>query len=309
MESRNKPLVIRSFAKINLYLRLLNRRRDNFHNLKTLFARIGLYDTIILKRRKDSRIRIKCSDRRVPKGKSNLCFRAADLLRQEFKLKCGLDIEIKKRIPVGAGLGGGSSDAAGVLLGLNKYWGLHLSRVRLAALGARLGSDVPFFIHDVKFALGTQRGEKIKPLVYLNNVKLWFILVYPGVKVSTPLIYRKYDFCLSRQSPVSPCFKGISGLTRQVPDVKIFFPELLKNGHSFDPKCLFNDLEAVTSTLYPVVNRVKNALLAIGLKKVMMSGSGPAVFAVCGSRSQARDSSARLRKEHKSWQVFLVSAV
>ncbi|MFA7294268.1 MAG: 4-(cytidine 5'-diphospho)-2-C-methyl-D-erythritol kinase [Candidatus Omnitrophota bacterium] len=309
MKPRNEPLIIKSFAKINLYLRVLDKRRDNFHNLDTLFARIDLADTIIIKGRKDGCIRIKCDSRHVPKDETNLCFRAADLLRQEFKLSHGLEIEIKKRIPVGAGLGGGSSNAASVLLGLNKYWHLNLSKARLAILAARLGSDVAFFIYDVKFALGSQRGDKIKPLTSLKGTKLWLILVYPRVKVSTPLIYRKFDFYSSKPKSSLPFFKGISGLTRCVPDVKILLLELLKNGCSLNSKCLYNDLEPVTSNLYPVVNRVKKALLALGLERVMMSGSGPAVFAICNCRTQAKNLSNKLRKEHTSWQVFLSSAV
>jgi 4-diphosphocytidyl-2C-methyl-D-erythritol kinase len=309
MKPRNGPLVIKSFAKINLYLRVLGRRKDNFHNLDTLFARISLADTITLKRRQDSRIRIKCDSRHVPKDETNLCFRAANLLRQELKLNAGLDIEIKKRIPVGAGLGGGSSDAASVLLGLNKYWRLNLPKAKLAILAAKLGSDVAFFIYNTKFALGSQRGDKIKPLSSLKNTKLWLILVYPGIKVSTPLIYQKFDLYHSRKQPGSSFCSGISRLTSQVPDVKIFLSELFKNGCSFDPKCLFNDLEAVTSSLYPAVNRVKKTLLAMGLKRVMMSGSGPAVFAICDCRTQAQKLSNKLRRKHKSWQVFLSSAV
>ncbi|MDD5506023.1 MAG: 4-(cytidine 5'-diphospho)-2-C-methyl-D-erythritol kinase [Candidatus Omnitrophica bacterium] len=310
MKPRNgEPLVIKSFAKINLYLRVLGKRRDNFHNLDTLFARIDLADTIIIKGREDSRIRITCASRHVPKDECNLCFRAADLLRQEFKLRYGLEIEIKKRIPVGAGLGGGSSNAASVLLGLNEYWHLNLSKSKLAMLAAKLGSDVVFFIYNVRFAFGSQRGDKIRPLISLKNTKLWFILVYPRVKVSTPLIYRKFDFYSSKHKAPLPFFKGISGLTSCAPDVKILLPELLKNGCSFDAKCLFNYLEAVTSSLYPVVNRVKKALLAMGLERVMMSGSGPAVFAICNSRAQAENLSNKLRKGHKSWQVFLSSAV
>jgi 4-diphosphocytidyl-2C-methyl-D-erythritol kinase len=323
MKHRSLPLVIKSFAKLNLYLRVLGKRKDNFHNLDTLFVRIDLADTITLKGRKDSLIRIKCDSRQVPKDETNLCFCAANLLRQEFKLennglasdsqshklRYGLDIEIRKRIPVGAGLGGGSSNAASVILGLNKYWNLNLPKAKLAILAAKIGSDVPFFIHNVKFASGSQRGDKIRPLISLKNTKLWFILVYPRVKVSTPLIYRKFDFYSSKHKSSLPFLKGISGLTSCTPDVKILLPELLKNGCSFDAKCLFNDLEAVTSNLYPVVNRVKKALLAMGLERVMMSGSGPAVFAICNCRSQAKKLSNKLRKEHKSWQVFLSSAV
>jgi len=309
MKHFNSPLVIKSFSKLNLYLRVLGKRKDNFHNLDTLFVRIDLADTIILKGRKDSLIKIKCDSRHVPKNKTNLCFRAADLLRLKFGIQTGLDIEIKKHIPVGAGLGGGSSDAASVLLGLNKYWNLNLSNTGLATLASQLGSDVAFFIHDVKFALGSQRGDKIKALTSLKKVKLYFILVYPGIKVSTPLIYKEFDLRLSGLKVNRSSRRDISELTRSSRDAKIFLPELLKNGCRFDTKCLFNDLEAVTSSLYPVVDKVKESLLAMGLERVMMSGSGPAVFAVCNCQAQAQDLSNKLRREHKSWQVFLSSAI
>jgi len=309
MKHSRSPLVIKSFAKLNLYLQVLNKRKDNFHNLNTLFVRIDLADTIILKERKDSLIRIKCDSRHVPKDKTNFCFRAAELLKQELNLSYGLEIEIKKRIPVGAGLGGGSSNAASVLLGLNKYWQLNLSKAKLTSLAAKLGSDVSFFIYDTKFALGSQRGDKIKPLASLAKIKLWFILVYPGIKVSTPLIYQKFDLYLSgRQGNRLSC-GDISELTRPQRNVKILLSGLLKKGCPIDPNCLCNDLEVITSSLYPIVNRVKDALFAMGLEKVMMSGSGPAVFAICNCRIQAQDLSNKLSRKHKSWQVFLSSAV
>ena len=337
MKHSFSPLVIKSFAKINLYLQVLNKRKDNFHNLSTLFARVDLADTIILKRSRDNLIRIKCDNRHVPKDETNLCFRAAELLKREFKLEndglpssrqshklendglpssrqshrlsFGLDIEIKKRIPVGAGLGGGSSNAASVLLGLNRYWNLNLSKTRLANLGAKLGSDVPFFIHDTKFALGSQRGDKIKPLTSLNKLRLWFILVYPGVLVSTPLVYQKFDSWLSSGQLGDSSDKGFSQLTRPRRNVKILISELLKKGYAINPRCLFNDLEVITTKLYPVVNQVKNTLADMGLEKNMMSGSGPAVFAICSGRLLAQDLSKELRKKHKSWAVFVSSVI
>lgn len=295
MKHQHLPLVIKSFAKLNLYLQVLNKRKDNFHNLSTLFSRIGLADTIILKAREDNSIKIKCSSRQVPEDKTNLCWQAAVLLKKEFKLKSGLEIEIKKRIPVGAGLGGGSSNAASVLLGLNRYWKLNLPKTKLLDLAAKIGSDVPFFICDTKFALGSNRGDKIKPLASLQQLKLWFIIVYPNVKVSTPLIYQKFD-----------CF---SGLTIPRHNVKILISELPKKGFRVKPEYFFNSLEAVTGGLYPVVNQVKNALYSMGLEKVMMSGSGPAVFAICISLKQAQAMSRKLRKKYKPWQIFVSSTV
>ena len=295
MKHFHSSLAVKSFAKLNLYLQVLNKRKDNFHNLSTLFCRIDLADTIILKRRKDGLIKIKCNSRLVPGDKTNLGWRAAELLKQELKLDSGLDIEIKKRIPVGAGLGGGSANAASVLSGLNKYWNLKLSKKRLARLGAKLGSDVGFFIYNTKFAQGRGRGDKIKPLASLDKLKLWFILVYPKLKVSTPLIYQKFD--------------SFSGLTRPRCNVKILTSELLKNGSRIDPKYFFNSLEIVTTSFYPVVNQVKNAFSGMGLEKIMMSGSGPAVFALCNGPKQARDLKNKLARKYKTWQVFVTSTV
>ncbi len=289
------PLVIKSFAKLNLYLRILNKRKDNFHNLNTLFCRIDLADTLIFKKRQDGLIKISCKHPDVPDDKTNLCWRAAELLKREHKLDFGIDIEIKKRIPVGAGLGGGSSNAAVVLLGLNRYWNLNLSKTRLAKIGAKIGSDVPFFIYDTKFALGSRRGDKIKPVASLGKLKLWFILIYPNLKVSTPRIYQKFD--------------AFSGLTRTRCNVKMLTSELLKKGKALNAQCLINDLEIVTTSLYPVVNQVKKALSSMGLEKIMMSGSGPAVFALCNGRKQAQDLSRELAKAHKSWQVFTSSTI
>jgi len=302
MKLSSLPLVIKSFAKINLYLQVLNKRKDKFHNLSTLFARIDLADTIIFRNRPDGLIKIKCDNPDVPKDKTNLCYRAAALLKQELRLSFGVQIELKKCIPVGAGLGGGSSNAAGVLLGLNKFWNLNLPKTRLVNLGAKLGSDIPFFIHQVKFALGSQRGDKIKPLISLDKLKLCFILVYPSFKVSTPLIYQKFDAYL-------PAGRGFSRLTRPRGNVKILTSQLLKKGKAIDGGYLFNGLEVITSSLYPVVNQVKKALSSMGLDKVIMSGSGPAVFAICDSCRQAQSLRNKLRKQYKSWQVFVVSTV
>ncbi len=302
MNSSSLPLVVQSFAKINLYLQVFNKRKDNFHNLSTLFARIDLADTLIFRKSRDSLIKINCDSPNVPKSKTNLCYRAAALLKQELKLSLGIQIDLKKCIPVGAGLGGGSSNAASVLVGLNKFWNLNLSKARLLGLGAKLGSDVPFFVHQVKFALGSQRGDKIKPLISLNKLKLWFVLVYPKLKVSTPLIYQKFDSYL-------PVGRAFSRLTRERGNVKILTSQLLKKHKVVDAGCLFNDLEVITSSLYPVVNQVKNALSNMGLDKVMMSGSGPAVFAICDSCIQAQSLRNKLCKQHKSWQVFVTSTI
>jgi len=294
-------LAVKSFAKLNLYLQVLNKRKDNFHNLSTLFARIDLADTIILRKRKDGLIKIKCDSRKVPKDKSNLCYRAAALLKEELKLSQGIEIELKKRIPVGAGLGGGSSNGASVLLGLNKLWNLNLAKTRLAKFGAKLGSDVPFFIYQTKFALGNGRGDQVKPINSLAKLKLWFILVYPNFKVSTPLIYREFDLRLA-------AVKNLR-LTRPRYNVHKLISQLSRNGRRVDASYFLNELEVVTTVLYPIVGKVKAAFFNLGLEKAMMSGSGPAVFAICNSGIQAKNLSSRLNKKHKTWQFFVTSTV
>ncbi|MBU4418754.1 MAG: 4-(cytidine 5'-diphospho)-2-C-methyl-D-erythritol kinase, partial [Candidatus Omnitrophica bacterium] len=255
MKQSSSVLAIKSFAKLNLYLQVLNKRKDSFHNLSTLFARIDLADTLIFRKRPDGSIKIKCDNRQVPKDKTNLCYRAAALLKQELNLSLGIEIELKKYIPVGAGLGGGSTNAASVLLGLNRFWNLGLPKTRLVNLGAKLGSDVPFFMHQAKFALGSQRGDKIKPLISLQKLKLWFILIYPNLKVSTPLIYQKFDACLPAGQAGRPVGKAFSGLTRTRCNVKMLTSELLKKGKAFGAQYLINDLQIVTTSLYPVVNQ------------------------------------------------------
>ncbi|MCX5700485.1 MAG: 4-(cytidine 5'-diphospho)-2-C-methyl-D-erythritol kinase [Candidatus Omnitrophica bacterium] len=285
-------MVIKSFAKLNLYLRVKNKRSDNFHNLETLFERISLQDRIVIANRRDNLIKLSCNNVSCPTDSANICWKAARLLQDKFCVKTGLNIKIIKRIPVGAGLGGGSSNAAALLLGLNKLWRLNLNQAKLVKLAAELGSDVAFFVYDTSFAVGRGRGEKIRILSNLKKIKLWHILVVPKIHVSTPLIYKKFD--------------AFSGLTKPRSNVKILTSALAKNASTFEPGLLFNSLEAVTLKLYPEVKRIKERLSASGLKNILMSGSGSAVFAVCYSFAQAQALSKRFKREEKSWRVFVV---
>ncbi len=295
-------LVLNSYAKINLYLAVLNKRRDNYHNIKTLFERISLCDRITLSARRHDVIKISCSDPRVPNDSSNLCFRSAELLRKRFNLKNGLEVRIIKRIPVAAGLGGGSSNAASVLLGLNKLWKLSLSRKELVMLAKKIGCDVPFFIYNKPFALGSGRGDKIKPMEALKNLRLWHILVVPPFKVSTPLIYAKWDEFNRRKSP---CKSYGSGLTTPKFDVKITASALSKKGHFPAGVVLYNGLEEVAAGIYPEIGHIKAKLVSLGAKAILMSGSGPAVFGVVSSRKEALTLRRKIKKIAGSWQVYV----
>ncbi|MBN2830980.1 MAG: 4-(cytidine 5'-diphospho)-2-C-methyl-D-erythritol kinase [Candidatus Omnitrophica bacterium] len=288
-------MVIHSFAKINLFLQVINKRPDNYHNLKTVFERISLKDSITLKNRRDNLIKIKCGNKNIPKDENNLCFKAAKILRSKFCPFKGVDISITKRIPIAAGLGGGSSNAAAVLLGLNRLWGLKLPKIKLAEIAGKIGSDVAFFVYEVPFAFGYGRGEKIKPLNNLRKVRLWHLLVVPKIHVSTPLIYKHWD--------------NLAGLTKPLYNVKIFTSALARNNLVFKPGLLFNSLEQVTISQYSKVGRVKEALLKLELSPVLMSGSGPAVFALLLSGEKALRLAKVIRKTNKSWRVFAVKTV
>ncbi len=287
-------MILNSYAKLNLYLKVIGRRSDGFHDLSTVFERINLADKIILKNQ-ESRIDICCKDPGVPLNETNLCHKSALLLRRKYGLDKGVSIEIIKRIPVGAGLGGGSSNAASVLLGLNKLWKLGLSLDELASCAAQIGSDVPFFVYNTPFALGEGRGHIIRPIRGINRLRLWHVLAVPGVHVSTARIYAQWDAARSSRK---------RRLTSGYGDAKIT-ANALKTGDFSKAGCFFNSLEAVTINLYPEVGVVKDRLLSLGACFALMSGSGSAVFTITASRAQALRLKRRLAESCSSWQIFL----
>lgn len=284
-------LLLNSYAKLNLYLEVLELRKDSYHNLKTLFERIDLADKIILKPREDKKIKIICNSADVPCDNTNLAYRSAKLLQDRFNIHRGVDIKIIKRIPVGAGLGGGSSNAATALLGLNILWRLELKQAQLLNLARAVGSDVGFFIYNCPFAWGSGRGDRIKPLKSLNNLRLWHILVAPKIKVSTPFIYKEWD-------------KYFKGKKTRLTSIKYNAKMLNLTGRD-----LFNRLEIITAKLYPQVRQVKDKLRDMGVKSILMSGSGPAVFGIVSSRKEAVSLKAQLKADSNSWQVFAVKTV
>lgn len=290
-------LVINSYAKLNLYLKVLGKRKDNYHNLETVFERISLCDRITLTLRHDKEIRIISSCQNIPKDSSNLAYKSAKLLQDSFDFDKGVDIRIIKRIPVGSGMGGGSSNAACVLTGLNKLWHLNLSQQKLAFFARKLGADVPFFIYNTPFALGTERGDKIKKLTKLNKLKLWHVLVVSRIKVPTQLIYEKLDDADAHGNT-------IEALTIPEFNVKLITSALSCKGFSLTSGMLFNSLEEITCGLYPEIRQIKEKLAGLGLGSVLMSGSGSTVFGIVDSRKEAVSLSGQL-EGNKFWQVFV----
>ncbi|MDP2939622.1 MAG: 4-(cytidine 5'-diphospho)-2-C-methyl-D-erythritol kinase [Candidatus Omnitrophota bacterium] len=263
-------ITLKSPAKINLYLRVLNKRKDGFHNIETIFERINLFDTIKLKKNALNEIRFFCEHPDVPKNNSNLCFKAANLLKKEFSIDKGVDITLIKRIPVAAGLGGGSSNAAFVLMGLNNLWHLRLSKKILLRLAKELGSDVAFFVSQKSFAVGRGRGERI---FCLSGIKpLWHILVVPYQRLSTPRVYHKLNL----------------KLTKNKVNVNILIHALKKNSASLLSKLVMNDLEEAASKCLPGLLSIKEKLKGLGVRSPAISGSGSAIFSLVNSRKEAQ---------------------
>ncbi|MFH1202584.1 MAG: 4-(cytidine 5'-diphospho)-2-C-methyl-D-erythritol kinase [Candidatus Omnitrophota bacterium] len=290
-----KKLVLASCAKLNLYLNVLAKRADGFHDIETVFERIDLCDEVGLKLNSSGLIRVSCLDKAVPQGARNLAFQAAEILKKDFSLKAGVDIQIKKNIPVGSGLAGGSSNAAATLLGLNQLLGLRLSRKQLLKYARILGSDVAFFVLGYRFGLGRGRGDEIKPLRGIG--RFWHLLVVPSVSVSTKSIYQGLNF---KSIP-----DKTEGLTDSNKDVKMLVRVLKDRDFSGLPRYIHNSLETETLEKFPEVGQIKDYLRNLGINTACMSGSGAAVYAILKSRKEAEKYQAVLNQK-KDWQTYVV---
>jgi 4-diphosphocytidyl-2-C-methyl-D-erythritol kinase len=289
---------VHSYAKLNLHLNILGKRKDNYHDIETLFERISLSDKIILKILPDGEIKVSSNLPGLPQDDSNLAFKAARILQKAYGIGKGVDIRIIKRIPVGSGMGGGSSNAAAVLSGLNKLWGLNVGRQKLVNLAKKIGADAPFFIYNSPFALGKGRGDRITPLRALNKLKFWHVIIVPRISVSTPFIYRKWDKLKVSSRALT------QALTMGKNNVNILSSALKKNNLSLIEKAIFNGLEQVTASVYGQIGKIKEELARLGQRAVLMSGSGPTVFCFVSSRKEGQRLYAQLKK-NRFWQVFV----
>ncbi len=285
----SKSLTIHSPAKVNLYLRILRKRPDGFHELDTLFERISLSDTLTLTKRK-SGVRVFCTDKTVPTGPENTVTRAAFALQKETGTSKGVSIRIRKRIPAAAGLGGGSSNAAAALMGLNRLWRLGLSRRKLLAIGASIGSDVPFFLLDTSFAVAAGRGELLRKVAH-KGPKIWHVLVKPPFGISTKEAYGAFR---------------PERLTPPRADAKLLLHSIQKGPSSTLAKLLINSLEGSLNKRVTAVLRIKRELVRRGAKAALLSGSGSTVFGIFPSKSSAQRAS-RILGRNKRWKVFVAS--
>jgi len=280
---RPRRLVFRASAKVNLTLEVLAKRPDGYHEVATVLQAVDLFDRVIVE--DAPTLEVRTDDPALPTDERNLVTRAASLLREAAGVARGARIRLHKRIPVGAGLGGGSSDAAAALIGLNRLWGLRWPRTRLAEMGTRLGMDVPFFLGRGP-ALGTGRGETLAPLTVRGGYAL--VLVNPRVPLSTRTVYEA----------VGPGWRAEPVGTRRMVEA------LERRSAALVAEALTNHLEGPAQALLPVIGRIKAALLAAGALGASMSGSGPTVFGLARSYDQARQIRRRLtRAEWACWAV------
>lgn len=266
-------------AKINLSLDVLGQRRDGYHIVEMVMQTIDLCDHISLEARADEQIKVHCAHPFVPGGQENLTYKAADLMRKlAGKSNLGVTIKIDKNIPVAAGLGGGSADAAAVLKGLNQLWGLSFSEQQLSQAGLQLGADVPFCLMGGT-ALARGIGEELTRLP--APAKLWVVLLKPNVGVSTADVYKNYNACAVQKRP----------------DTCRLIEALSSGPLEAIPMSMANVLESVTFPWLPVLRHLKQKALEFGALAALMSGSGPTIFALTSDYRRAEAIYIGLRRQ------------
>lgn len=279
---------LRALAKINLGLDVLRKREDGYHEVRMVMQTIRMYDQLDITRNIQPGIHIKTNLPYLPVDENNLVFKAAKLLMDEFQIQEGLSIQLKKVIPVSAGMAGGSSDAAAALVGVNKIFALGLSRKELMERGRQIGADVPYCVMRGT-ALAEGIGEILTPL---PPVPQGYVLVgKPGVNVSTKFVYGRLDAANLKEHPDIDGMVAALGQKdlRQVADK------------------LGNVLETVTVPEYPVIDEIKKSMVRWGALNALMSGSGPTVFGLFDDREKAEYASEKLKKSRLVKQSFLTS--
>jgi len=276
-----EPLRLESPAKVNLRLEILKKRKDGYHELRTVLQKISLHDTLSFALRKEKGISITTKHPNLPVGKNNLVYKAAQSILKASDYPGGVHIEIKKQIPLGAGLGGGSSNAATTLKALNQLLKLNLPQKELMRIGLEIGADVPFFFLKGA-AIGSGIGERLKKK---ELPALWYVLIYPNFEVSTRWAYQ--NFVLTNQR------------------FHFNLHQFLKTPEEIS-HILFNHLEGVVSRKYPQIGIMKKMLLSTGALGSLMTGSGPTVFGLFQNDKSATRAYEKIRKlvAGRGWAVL-----
>lgn len=277
---------IKARAKINLSLDIVDKREDGYHELDTIFSEIELCDYITIEKTASKAINIKCSDETLSCGEDNLAYKAAKLLMDEFSIESGLSIYIEKNIPMGAGLGGGSSDAAAMLKAVNSIFSLGLSDEELRKRAVILGADVPFFISG-GFARAKGIGDIIEPIKNLRIPPM--IVLKPSVSVPTAFAYKAFDLYSGKFHP----------------DIEELIGALEANDTNKIFKAVGNSFEGPVFEKYMQIPRLKEKMLGLGAGACVMTGSGSALFALFENSEAAQKAYELLKKENKDIKAFL----
>lgn len=293
-----KSIKIKSPAKINLFLEVVCKRTDSYHEIKTVMVKIGLWDIIDVKLTRSNRVLIDSDSGEIPSGPDNIAYKAAALFFKTAGIKNkGAEISIRKNIPVAAGLGGGSGNAAAVLSALNRLCGGRFDRLTLADLAAKLGCDIPFFLKDGP-ALCLGRGDEVVPLKAGKN--FWIVLVSPkkgrikGPACKTKEVYAALNF----------------DLTKDIHDIKMTLYALESCDLDKISMALFNRLEEVAFIKDPGLIAVKKELLMNGARGALLSGSGPTVYGIAADKNEAVSIKRRVLKKFGAvYDAFVVKTI
>jgi len=273
-------------AKINVRFEIIGKREDSFHEIRSIMGAVGLYDTLSLSKT-PSGITLTSSSSDLPLDNKNLAYKAASLIISEAKVAGGVTISLKKRIPVASGLGGGSSDAATTMKGINELYDLKCSPRQLMGLGVRIGADDPFFFSNGP-ALATGIGEKLSPIEI--SPPFWALLVTPPIAVSTTWAYSQF-----KSQPNGNDFLFSEKI------------DLFKVGKEI----LYNDFERVVISHFPEIAKIKKVLENLGAWGALMSGSGPTVFGLFFDEAEARSAESKLVKNYheRNWKISVAKAL
>lgn len=282
-----REMKLKARAKINLGLDVVRKREDGYHEVRMIMQMINLYDKITLRQTSEPGIRVTTNLAYLPVNEDNLVYRAAKLLMDEFRVTDGVEIELQKYIPVAAGMAGGSSDAAAVMVGVNRMFRLGLSKKQLMERGVKIGADVPFCIMRGT-ALAEGIGEQLTPLPAMPHCSL--VIAKPKIHVSTKFVYGNLK----------------ANELQEHPDIDRQVQALRDNDLKTLVAKMGNVLETVTIPAYPVINEIKQTMIRHGAMGAMMSGSGPTVFGIFEKEEKAQEVCRLLKKERAARQIYLV---
>lgn len=269
--SSSSVVTVSAPAKINLILRILDRRSDGYHTIWSIMQTVALEDEVHLRLSRSGQVHLRCDSTELPGDHNNLVHKAAVAVLERARTAVGIEIELRKKIPLGAGLGGGSSDAAATIVGLNRLLGLGWSQMEMREIAQALGSDVPFFLFAPS-AVVAGRGEAVRPMAVHGT--RWAVLVNPGFAVETRWAY--HELAVSRRG-VTPLSDGQRLLNEQT---QVDWRQLKAAAE--------NDFEAPVFAKHPALGQIKQTLLSRGAEIALLSGSGATVFGLFGDEQSAR---------------------